>query len=173
MAQSESAAGEGLMAGEFGLERVYVKDLSFESPQAPDVFQRQWQPNVQLDINSRATAHPEDRFEVVLTVTVNVRSGDGAACAIVEVQQAGLFRIRQVPDEQRARMLATVCPTILFPYVRETVDSVMVKGGLPAMHLAPVNFDALFEEAIKRRAAEKADSTPKVSIHSPKGSIEH
>ena len=128
---------------------------------------------MQLDINSKAVGLPEDRFEVVLTVTVNLRGPDGSSAAIIEVQQAGLFRVRDIPEEQRARMLATLCPNILFPYVRETVDSMMVRGGLPPLHLAPVNFDALFDEAVKRRNAKKADGSPTVSTHLPKGAVEH
>ncbi len=163
------------MAAEFALERIYIKDLSFESPQAPAVFQGQWQPNVQLDINSKATALSEDRFEVVLTVTVNVRGQEGARVAIVEVQQAGLFRAREIAEPQRSRMLATLCPNILFPYVRETIDSMMVRGGLPPIHLAPVNFDALFDEAVKHRNANTRDATGplQVSTHSPKNETEH
>ncbi len=159
---------------EFALERIYIKDLSFESPQAPDVFKSQWQPAMQLDINSKATALGDDRFEVVLTVTVNVRGADQVPVAIVEVQQGGLFRIKDLADADRARLLATGCPTILFPYVREVIDSMMARGGLPVVNLAPVNFDALFEEAVKRRAAGQAKSDGgEVSIASPKGSIEH
>lgn len=162
------------MAAEFAMERIYIKDLSFESPQAPGVFQSQWQPNVQLDINSKALSVSEDHFEVVLTVTVNVRGQDGARVAIVEVQQAGLFRVREIAEDQRSRMLATLCPNILFPYVRETIDSMMVRGGLPPIHLAPVNFDALFDEALKRRNAAREPASPlQVSTHSPKDVTEH
>ena len=158
------------MAAEFLLERIYVKDLSFESPRAPEVFRSQWQPNVQLDIGSKTTPLGEDRFEVVLTVTVSVRTPDAVTDAIVEVQQAGLFKLKGIPDDQRSRMLATFCPNILFPYVRETVDGLMNKGGLPPLLLAPVNFDSLFEEALKRRAAPQS---PEVSANSEKAQTEH
>ena len=120
------------MAAEFALERIYVKDISFESPRSPQVFREPWQPNVQLDINTKATSLGDDRFEVVLTVTVNVRSQDQLTNAIVEVQQAGMFRLKGVPDEQRSRMLATYCPSVLFPYVRETVDALAVLAAASA-----------------------------------------
>jgi preprotein translocase subunit SecB len=170
MAQPEPAGGEGLMAAEFALERIYVKDLSFESPRAPEVFRSQWQPSVQLDIGSKTSPLGDDRFEVVLTVTASVRTPDAATDAIVEVQQAGIFRLKGMADEQRARMLATFCPNILFPYIRETVDTLMTKGGLPPLLLAPVNFDSLYEEALKRRNSAESSE---VSARSERAKTEH
>ena len=138
-------------APEFALERIYIKDLSFESPRTPDVFRGPWQPQIQLDINTRTTGLGDDRFEVVLTVTAHAKSAEGQSLMIVEVQQAGVFRIRGLADERLRRILATHCPGILFPYIRETVDSLVVKGGFPPLMLAPVNFDAMFEEAMRRQ----------------------
>ena len=135
---------------EFALERIYLKDLSFESPRAPDVFREPWQPQIQLDINTRTIGLGDERFEVVLTVTVNAKSSAGQTQMIVEVQQAGVFRIRGLTEDRLRRILATHCPGILFPYVRETVDGIVVKGGFPPLMLAPVNFDAMFDEALKR-----------------------
>jgi preprotein translocase subunit SecB len=141
------------VSGELNLERIYVRDASFESPRAPDVFREHWKPNIQLDINTRANNLGEERFEVVLTATVEAKSDAGQTLMIAEVQQAGVFRIRGLSDDNLRRVLATHCPTILFPYIRETVDSMMTKGGFPALHLMPVNFDAMFEEALKQRNA--------------------
>jgi len=135
---------------EFALERIYVKDLSFESPRSPDVFRESWQPQIQLEINTRTTGLGDERFEVVLTVTANAKSSAGQTLMIVEVQQAGAFRIRGLDDERLRRVLATHCPGILFPYIRETVDTLVVKGGFPPLMLAPVNFEGMFEEALKR-----------------------
>jgi len=135
---------------EFALERIYIRDLSFESPRAPDVFREPWQPQLQLDINSRTNGLNDERYEVVLTVTVHARSSSGQTIMIVEVQQGGVFRIRGLPDDRLRRVLATNCPGILFPYVRETIDTLVVKGGFPPLMLAPVNFDAMFDEALKR-----------------------
>jgi len=135
---------------EFALERIYVKDLSFESPRAPDVFREPWQPQIQLDINTRTSGLGDERFEVVLTVTANAKSPAGQTQMIVEVQQAGVFRIRGLTEDRLRRVLATHCPGILFPYVRESIDGLVVKGGFPPLMLAPVNFDAMFEEAVKR-----------------------
>jgi preprotein translocase subunit SecB len=135
---------------EFALERIYIRDLSFESPRAPDVFREPWQPQLQLDINSRTNGLTDERFEVILTVTVHARTAAGQTIMIVEVQQGGVFRIRGLPEDRLRRVLATNCPGILFPYIRETIDTLVVKGGLPPLMLAPVNFDAMFEEALKR-----------------------
>ncbi len=137
-------------APEFALERIYIRDLSFESPRAPEVFREPWQPQLQLDINARTNGLGDERFEVILTVTVNAKSPAGQTQMIVEVQQGGVFRIRGLPEDQLRRVLATHCPGILFPYVRETIDTLVVKGGFPPLMLAPVNFDAMFEEAVKR-----------------------
>jgi preprotein translocase subunit SecB len=140
----------GTPAAEFSLERIYIRDLSFESPRAPEVFREPWQPQLQLDINSRTNSLGDERFEVVVTVTVNGKSPAGQTVMIVEVQQGGVFRIRGLPEERLRRVLATNCPGILFPYIRETIDTLVVKGGFPPLMLAPVNFDAMFDEALKR-----------------------
>jgi preprotein translocase subunit SecB len=146
---------------EFGLERFYLKDLSFESPRAPEVFTEQWKPDVQLDINSQTRGVAEDRYEVTLTVTINATDAEGRSSVIIEVQQAGLFKISGLNEDQLKRVTATMCPSILFPYVRETVDSLAVRGGFPAMMLAPVNFELLFEEALKQQQAEKGEAPVK------------
>jgi len=138
-------------APEFSLERIYIRDLSFESPRAPDVFREGWKPSIQLDINTRANNLGEERFEVVLMVTVNAKNSTGQTLMIVEVQQAGIFRIKGLTDDQLRRLLATQCPNILFPYIRESVDALVVKGGFPALQLAPVNFDAMLDEALRQR----------------------
>lgn len=143
-------------APEFSLERMYIRDISFESPRAPDVFREAWKPNIQLDINTRANNLGEERFEVVLMVTVNAKNAAGQTVMIVEVQQAGIFKITGLNDDQLRRLLATQCPTILFPYIRESVDSLVVKGGFPALQLAPVNFELMLEEALRQRNSNAA-----------------
>ena len=135
---------------------MYIRDISFESPRAPDVFREAWKPNIQLDINTRANNLGEERFEVVLMVTVNAKNATGQTVMIVEVQQAGIFKIKGLNDDQLRRLLATQCPTILFPYIRESVDSLVVKGGFPALQLAPVNFELMLEEALRQRNSNTA-----------------
>tara|TARA_A100001037_G_scaffold131137_3_gene118907 strand:- start:230 stop:688 length:459 start_codon:yes stop_codon:yes gene_type:complete len=137
--------------GHVSLERLYLKDASFESPRSPGVFTETWKPEMQLDINSRANGVGENLFEVVLTVTLRAKLENGKTAFIIEIQQAGVFRIEGVDDQTRQRVLGTVCPNTLFPYVRETIDSLSVRGGFPAVHLAPVNFDALFAQALAQQ----------------------
>ena len=147
-------------APEFALERIYVKDQSFESPRSPDVFRGPWQPQIHLDINTRTAGLGDERYEVVLTVTAHAKSAEGQSLMIVEVQQGGVFRIRGLDDERMRRVLATHCPGILFPYIRESIDALVVKGGFPALMLAPVNFDAMYEEALKQQRAATTGVPP-------------
>src|SRR4029453_8406397 len=107
-----------------------------------------------VDINTRTQALGDDRYEVVLTVTANAKSPQGKTALIVEIQQAGIFRVKGLEGPRLQRVLATFCPNLLFPYARETLDSVVVKGTFPAIMLAPVNFDALYEQALKQAQKE-------------------
>jgi preprotein translocase subunit SecB len=131
------------------LERVYLKDASFESPGSPGVFSATWQPDISLEINTRSQKLGDERYEVVLTATVKASTEDRVAF-IAEVQQAALFQMRGLEQAVLHRTLGTVCPTTLFPYVREAVDSLVVRGGFPALQLAPMNFEAAYEEALKQ-----------------------
>ena len=140
---------------EIALERFYLKDLSFESPRSPDVFREPWQPNTNVDINTKAQPLGDDRYEVVLTVTAQAKNASGKTAVIVEIQQAGIFRVKGLDPARLQRVLATFCPNLLFPYARETLDSVMVRGTFPAAMLAPVNFDALYEQALLQQRAQK------------------
>ena len=148
------APGTGASAARIQVERIYLKDLSFESPQAPDIFRGEWKPDVQLDINTRANRLDGSRFEVVLTATLSARldtdGGEPRTGLIVEVQQAGVFLVEGVEGPPLQQILAMACPDILFPYVRETVDNIVVKGTFPPFMLAPVDFAALYREALRR-----------------------
>ena len=142
------------------LERIYLKDASWESPKSPQVFSETWQPEIQADINTRFTRLEDSRFEVVLSVTLRSKVEGGKTAFIVEVQQAGLFVVEDAPDDILQRLLATICPTTLFPYAREAVDSLALKGGFPALNLSPVNFDALYAEALRKQEQQgKEDDT--------------
>lgn len=135
---------------QFALQRIYMKDISFESPKAPEIFQKQWQPEVKLDLNTSNRPLEEGLFEVVLSLTVTVENGpeDSKETAfVVEVQQAGVFLARGLSEEELHRTLGAFCPNILFPYARETVDNLVLRGSFPPLMLAPVNFDALYMQA--------------------------
>lgn len=143
------------------VERVYLKDLSFESPRSPQVFASEWKPNVNLDINTTANRLSQTHFEVVLTATLSARTqhdGEDTTGLIIEVQQAGVFLIEGADGPALERILAVACPDILFPYVREAVDNVAAKGTFPPFMLAPVDFASLYQQALQKRDAERGDS---------------
>ena len=142
------------------VERVYLKDLSFESPQAPQVFASEWKPNVHLDINTTANRISPTHFEVVLRATLTARpqENEDTTGLIIEVQQAGVFLIEGAEGSTLERILAVACPDILFPYVREAVDNVASKGTFPPFMLAPVDFASLYEQALLNRDQAQSDN---------------
>jgi preprotein translocase subunit SecB len=138
---------------QFALQRIYVKDISFESPSAPDVFQQQWKPQINMDLNTASNKVSESQYEVVLSLSITAKVEEKVAF-IVEIQQAGIFHITGIEGPQLAQTLGAFCPNVLFPYAREAVDSLVNKGSFPSLMLAPVNFDAIFAEAMKRKQEE-------------------
>ena len=144
---------------QFALQRIYVKDISFETPQGLEVFRQQWKPKVNLEMNTRQNRIDEQNFEVILTLSVTATQEDKTAF-IVEVQQGGIFFVSGIPEAQLRQVLATVCPTILFPYAREAIDSLVVRGSFPPLMLAPVNFDALYVQAMKQQQDKLASEAP-------------
>jgi len=151
--QQAAAQTEGTQQ-QFSMQRIYTKDISFESPSTPNVFKKQWQPQITVDLNNRSD-HIDDagNFEVVLTITLTAKVEEDTAF-LVEVQQAGIFLITGFADEDLRRILGTAAPTILFPYARETIDNLCVKGGFPAVMLAPVNFEAMYQQAMAQQAEQ-------------------
>ncbi len=152
-----AVGGEGTQeptGPQFGLQRIYMKDSSFESPRAPQIFQSQWQPKVNFDIKMRNEKVTDDVYEVVLSLTAEAKLEEDTAF-LVEVHQAGVFTVKDFPETELEQILATVCPNILFPYARESIDSLVTKGGFPALMLSPLNFDALYRQK-KQQEAEQA-----------------
>lgn len=147
MAEEQTANQQQQANQQFTVQRIYTKDLSFESPSTPAVFKKQWQPQVAVDLNTKSSAiDTEGNFEVVLSITITAKIEEATAF-LIEVQQAGIFYINGFEGEELRRILGTAAPNILFPYARETIDSVCVKGAFPALMIAPVNFDALYQRA--------------------------
>jgi preprotein translocase subunit SecB len=146
---TNSAANEEAEGPQFSLQRIYVRDLSFEAPKSPAIFRQQWEPSVALDLNTRQKALDGDFHEVVLTLSVTVKNGEEVAF-IAEVQQAGIFMIKGLDASAMSHTLGAFCPNILFPYARETLDSLVTRGSFPALMLAPVNFDALYAQELQR-----------------------
>ncbi len=158
-AQNKPAQQADDQQPQFALQRIYIKDLSFESPKAPGIFKGQWQPEVNLDLNTSNTQLQEDgMFEVVLSLTATVKHGEEVAF-VAEVQQAGIFLISGMNEADLHRTLGAFCPNLLFPYARETIDSLVTRGSFPALMLAPVNFDALYAQAMQQAAEQAADQT--------------
>ncbi len=146
----------------FDLQRIYTKDLSFETPNSPDVFTLEWKPESNLALNSEVNKLGENAFEVILSVTVTTKIEDKVAY-LVEVNQAGIFSIRGFPNEEMGPMLGAYCPNILFPYAREVVSDLVAKGGFPQLLLTPVNFDHLFAQHMQQQQANT--DTPPETAH--------
>lgn len=140
----------------FQIQRIYTKDVSFEAPSAPQVFQQDWQPEVKLDLDTTSIQLAEGVYEVVLRVTLTSSLGDATAF-LCEVQQGGIFTISGINNNQMAHCLGAYCPNILFPYARECITSLVSRGTFPQLNLSPVNFDALFMNYL-RQQGEGAES---------------
>lgn len=135
---------------QFMIQRVYVKGLSFETTNTPAVFQQRWEPELTLDLNTQHQKLDNDVYEVTLTVTATVKN-QNATAFLIEVQQAGIFTIQGAPEPQLDHLLGSFCPSILFPYVRETITNEVVRGSFPQLVLAPINFDALYMQQLEER----------------------
>ena len=162
MNQATSAkTGNGLDQGgktQLGIKRVYVKDVSFEVPLGVEAFTRQWQPRVNQDISTAVHKLADDQYEVVLHITISVQEEEQVLC-LAEVQQAGIFFITGVEGQQLAQILNTHCPGILFPYAREMIDNLVVRGTFPALMLPPVDFEAMFQKALLDQNQSGSDDT--------------
>jgi len=156
--QASNDAAQNGQNPQFSLQRIYVRDLSFEAPKSPEIFRQNWNPSVQLDLNTRQKVLENDFYEVVLTLSVTVKTGEEVAF-IAEVQQAGIFLIKGLDAGSMGHTLGAFCPSILFPYARETLDSLVVRGSFPALMLSPVNFDVLYAQELARLQAEGASAT--------------
>jgi len=138
----------------FQIEKIYVKDLSLELPNAPQVFMQSDQPQLEVQIANEATRIAEGIFEVTVGVTVTARAGERTVF-LVEAVQAGLFQIAGVPEEEMGPLLGIGCPTILYPYARETVSDMVTRAGFPPVLLAPVSFEAIYAQ----RKQESGDAS--------------
>jgi preprotein translocase subunit SecB len=159
---NEEAAGvQAQQTAQFNIQRIYTKDISFESPNAPAVFTKEWKPEIKLDIDTSTNKLDENVFEVILSVTVTAMLGEETAF-LCEVQQAGIFAIGDMPDQNKAHTLGSFCPNMLFPYARETISNLVNRGTFPPLNLAPVNFDAIFAAYVQKRAQQAQGEAPKM-----------
>ena len=152
----------------FTVEKIYVKDVSFEVPGAPAIFTENVQPELQLNLNQRVQRLGENAFEVVLGVTLTCKAGDKTAY-VAEVQQAGIFGLMGLEAQAVDVLLGTQCPNILFPYVRQLVGELIQAGGFPPFLLQPINFDALYAETVRQRQAQAEGGNADIASVEPAG----
>ena len=135
---------------EFGLHNLYLKDVSFEAPNSPAIFQGQFQPEIEMNLNIDTNGLDKDIYEVVLSITVSAKAGDKTAF-LVELQQAGVFTLKNFNEETMGPMLGIYCPNVLFPYAREAISSLVSRGGFPQLLLEPVNFEAMYAQHMQQQ----------------------
>lgn len=143
--QATEQASEPSM--KFLIQRVYIKDSSFESPNTPDIFKTDYKPNIHFNMNTKTNNFQENFHEVILTMTVEVKNSEDKVFFVAEVQQAGIFQIEGFDAERLTEVLHITCPNVLYPYGREAIDNLVVKGSFPPVMLAPVNFESAFVQA--------------------------
>jgi preprotein translocase subunit SecB len=139
----------------FTIERIYVKDLSLENPNSPKSFLQPEAPQIEVSLQTRGEPVGDGIFESVLTITVTAKVGD-QTIFLVEVAQAGIFQIRNIPEQDMQPILGVHCPNILFPYARENISSAITHAGYPPVHLAPINFEALYAQQLQQMQAAQA-----------------
>ena len=140
----------------FIIQKIYTKDLSFEAPNTPEIFQVQWKPEINVNVDTSPKKISDNTYEVELSLTVTVKNSSKNAY-LIEVSQVGIFTIENIPDDQMEPMLGAFCPTTLFPYAKEAVDSLINRGGFPQINLAPINFDALYMQKLSQK--QKSEKT--------------
>ena len=145
------ADGNAQAQAQFTVEKIYVKDVSFEAPNAPAVFNEQGQPQLNMNLNQKVGRLEGDLFEVILGVTLTCTLNDKTVY-LAEVEQAGIFGLTGFDERTLDMMLGTYCPNVLFPYVRQSISDLITNGGFPPFYMQPINFEALYAEGLRRRA---------------------
>lgn len=143
--EQEQASDQSEAGQQFALQKVYLKDVSFETPNSPEIFTEKWEPSVNVELKTNGKGLAPDVHEVVLGITVTAKIGEKAAY-LVEVHQAGVFTLSGFSDEEQGPLLGSYCPNLLFPFAREAISDLVLKGGFPQMLLQPVNFDAIYQD---------------------------
>lgn len=140
----------------FEIQKIYIKDISLETPNSPKIFTQKWNPKTDVHIQTENNKLEENIFEVVITVTVTASQEENTAF-LVEIKQAGIFLMQDFPTEQHGQLLGSYCPNILFPYAREAISELISKGGFPQLLLNPVNFDALYQQHLNAVKEQKTN----------------
>ena len=154
MAEEKAAAEK--QQPQFMIQKIYTKDISFETPSSPEIFREEWKPELDLQLTNEYKQLDDNNHDVTLVATVTAKLGDKTAF-LIEVKQSGIFSLIGYSNEEIAPLIGNHCPTILFPYIREVISDIVLKGGFPQLVLAPVNFDALYMNQIEqaKQAATK------------------
>ena len=152
--ETTNGAAQGAASAQLSVQKIYVKDASFEVPSAPAIYQEQGQPQIQLNLSQKVNNFAENVYEVVLTVTVTCKLGERTAY-LAEVQQAGVFGLVGFPQSELQTVLATYCPHTLFPYARQAIADLILGGGFPPFVLQPINFEQLYSDQVRRRNQEQ------------------
>jgi preprotein translocase subunit SecB len=153
----------------FAIQRMYLKDMSLEIPNAPKIFLEMQQPAVEIQLDVASEPVVEGIFETAVTITVTTKVGDKVAF-LVEAKQAGIFEIRGVPDEQMPILLNVVCPNIVYPYLRSNIADIVQRSGFPPIHLTEINFEALYQQRLQQMQ-QQAPAPAQPSIYVPNGKV--
>jgi preprotein translocase subunit SecB len=154
MAEENNAATEAEKP-KFLIQKIYTKDISFETPNSPEIFRDEWKPQLDLQLGNDYNRIDDDNHEIILTVTVTAKVGDKVAF-LAEVHQAGIFTLTGYSNEEMGPLVGSYCPNTLFPFAREVIADVVTKGGFPSLALAPVNFDALYMHQVEQAKQQAA-----------------
>jgi preprotein translocase subunit SecB len=158
----QAAGADNAPQAQFTIEKIYVKDVSFEAPNAPQIFSEQGQPQLNMNLNQKVGRLNEQVFEVVLGITLTCTLGEKTVY-LAEVEQAGIFGLAGFDERALDMMLGTYCPNVLFPYVRQAISDLITAGGFPPFYIQPINFEGLYAEGLRRRA-EQAGSQGSIAM---------
>ena len=140
----------------FAIQRIYLKDSSFESPKSPQGFRDQWKPKVNLELKSNHRLIEQNLYEVMVSLTVTATAEEtDVIMYLVQVEQAGIFLIQSMEEHERLQLLGSFCPNLLFPYAREVIDSLVTKGSFPPLMLSPINFEAIYQQSLADKARQE------------------
>ena len=167
--QGQEAQGNSQpQTARFNVQRVYVKDSSFEAPESPESFRKPYNPQVNFNINNSSKHIEDNLYEVVLRLTADVKQDD-KTIFLAEVHQGGIFDIAGIEGEQLEQVLTITCPNVLFPYGREALDSLVIKGSFPALMLAPINFEAIYQQAKLQQQKQAEEGAQPQAQQVPEG----
>jgi preprotein translocase subunit SecB len=152
---AEETASTEQQSPRFVIQKIYTKDISFETPNTPEIFREEWKPQLDLQLGNEYKRIDEDNHEITLTVTVTAKVEDKVAF-LAEVKQAGIFSLTGYSDQEMGPLVGSYCPNTLFPFAREVISDIVLKGGFPQLVLAPVNFDALYMNQVEQAKQQAA-----------------